>query len=171
MLFTETPRPGLLFGSFLYSDELDPDFLKKNWEDQFGECVKLIPGQNPLFQYYSKEMGENLNRFFLLTTKSFPREFLLSTKLQSITWEKRWSENHKRKVNIDIGFLTLENFVLATTKNYSHRVYLGQNIFADLTYIFQKGEFHFLPWTYPDYRDDEKVKFFELGRMFLLQKN
>lgn len=72
-------------------------------------------------------------------------------------------------VNIDIGFLTLENFVLATTKNYSHRIFIGQNIFADLTYHFHQGEFRSLPWTYPDYLDDQKKDFIKWGRSFLLQ--
>ncbi len=65
---------------------------------------------------------------------------------------------------------SLENFVLATTKNYSHRPYLGQNIFADLTYHFHQGQFEFLPWTYPDYRDPKKVEFLSWARSYLLHK-
>jgi hypothetical protein len=42
-------------------------------------------------------------------------------------------------------------FVLATGKNYSHRIYIGKGIYADLTLIYTKGGFTTLPWTYPDY--------------------
>lgn len=73
-------------------------------------------------------------------------------------------------VNADIGFLSLENFILATTKNFSHRVFLGQSIFGDLTYYFHLGELQTFPWTYPDYVDEEKKNFFTWGRGFLLQK-
>ncbi len=37
--------------------------------------------------------------------------------------------------------LLLERFVLATGKNYTHRIYIGKGIYADLTLIFQNGSF------------------------------
>lgn len=161
---------GLLFGSFLYRTDLhSAEDLKDFWESQVGESFSYTPKNNPLSEYYSKEMGPNLARVFFLTSKRYPRDYLLSTKLQSLVWEKNWSVNTKRMVNTDIGFLSLENFLLATTKNYSHRVFLGQDIFADLTYYFHQGELHTLPWTYPDYIDSEKKDFFLWGRSFLLQ--
>jgi hypothetical protein len=171
MLKTETPSPGLLFGGFLYRADLyDPTSLTSFWEERFGPSLSFVPTLNPLIPYYSKEMGEPLSRIFFLTTKHFPREYLLSTKLEALEWEKVWSKSGRRMVNIDIGFLTLENFILATTKNYSHRIFLGQNIFADLTYQFQNKSFHNLPWTYPDFIDEEKKEFFSRGRSLLLQK-
>ena len=165
---------GLLFASFLYRRDLhSEESLFSFWEEKFGKSFLFVPKINPLSAYYSKEMGEesNLARFFCLTSAHYPREFLLSTKLESLQWEEKWSDGDKRMVNVDIGFLTLENFLLATTKNYSHRVYLGQNIFADLTYQFHQGELQTFPWTYPDYVDGEKKEFFTWGRSFLLQNS
>lgn len=161
---------GLLFGSFLYREDLHTrSSLQTFWEENFGKSFSYDPENNPLKTYYAKEMGENLGRIFYITTNPFPREYLLSAKLQSLTWEHSWSVNDKRTVNVDIGFLTAENFLLATTKNYSHRVYLGQNIYADLTYYFHLGELQTLPWTYPDYLDEKKKDFFDWSRSFLLQ--
>ena len=57
----------------------------------------------------------------------------------------------RRRVNLDPGYLLLERFVLASGKNFTHRIYIGQGIYADLTLMFQKGAFRTLPWTYPDY--------------------
>lgn len=170
MIKTEVASSGLLFGSFLYREDLFTltDFSTL-WEYHFNESFSLIPNNNPLAEYYSKEMGLPLSRAFFLTSTSFPREFLLSAKLMAIEWERKWSENSNRTVNVDIGFLSLENFLLATTKNYSHRIYIGQNIFADLTYYFHGGEIQTLPWTYPDYLDEQKKNFFLWGRSFLLQ--
>lgn len=167
---TRQSSPGLLFGSFLYRHDLHTEEeLKLFWKQEVGESFAFIPQENPLQQYYAKEMGSELSRIFFLTTKTFPREFLLSTKLQSLEWEKKWSKDNRRMVNVDIGFLSAENFILATTKNYSHRIYLGQDIFADLTYHFHQGELQTLPWTYPDYVDSKKKDFFHWGRAFLLQ--
>jgi hypothetical protein len=171
MLYPSLASKGLIFGSFLYRKDLHSiEKLTDFWEARFGQSFSFTPESNPLMKYYSGEMGENLSRFFLVTTKSFPREFLLSTKLQALGWEKDWADNDKRMVNVDIGFLTPENFILSTTKNFSHRVYLGQNIFADLTYYFHLGQFQDLPWTYPDYLDQQKKAFLSWCRSFLLQE-
>jgi len=170
MLTTSVPSQGLLFGSFLYRNDLHTEeSLTTFWELQSGKSFSLVPKSNPLANYYSKEMGENLSRIFFLTSQTFPREFLLTTKLQALEWEAKWAAHGNRMVNVDTGLLSLENFLLATTKNYSHRVYLGQNIFADLTYQFHQGELQSFPWTYPDYLDDQKKDFFLWGRTYLLQ--
>lgn len=163
---------GLLFGSFLYRSDLFTEAqLKKFWEEKFGPSFFYVPQENPLKKYYAKEMGENLERIFCVASSTFPREFLLSTKLQSLEWEENWSENSQRRVNVDIGFLSLENFLLATTKSYSHRVYLGQDIYADLTYQFHQGELQTFPWTYPDYLDADKKSFFTWVRGHLLNNS
>lgn len=166
----ENASPGLLFGSFLYRKDLFEErvFLKR-WEENFGKGFVLSPRNNPLNEYYSREMGPELQRVFFLTSRSYPREYLLTSKLLALRWEEEWKTDDARMVNIDTGILSAENFLLATTKNYSHRVYLGQKIFADLTYYFHQGSLQTLPWTYPDYLDDEKRDFFTWGRSFLLQ--
>lgn len=170
MLTTQAPTMGLLFGSFLFrKDRFSQDDFISSWQSLYGESFILVPEVNPLNEYYSKEMGEGLARIFLLSATPFPRETLLSSKLQALHWEAHWSEEGKRTVNVDTGFLSSENFLLATTKNYSHRVYLGQNIFADLTYDFHQGELRPFPWTYPDYLDSQKKEFFSWGRSFLLE--
>ncbi len=61
------------------------------------------------------------------------------------------NEKGGRKVNIDPGYLAAAKFVLATGKDYSHRIYLRQGIYGDLTLIFKRGSFQPLSWTYPDY--------------------
>lgn len=58
-------------------------------------------------------------------------------------------------MNLDPGLVTPENFILATGKNFSHRIYLRDGVFADLTLVYRKGEYRALPWTYPDYASRE----------------
>jgi Domain of unknown function (DUF4416) len=161
---------GLLFGSFLFRQDLyTSDFFLDFWQDQFGSSLGLLPKENPLIKYYSHEMGENLSRIFLIGLNSLNRKMLLEVKLRSLVWENQWRISDKRMVNVDIGFISPENFILATTKNYSHRIYVGDEIFADLTYLFQKFSVMTLPWTYPDYLDDQKKDFILFARNYLVQ--
>jgi len=48
--------------------------------------------------------------------------------------------------------LTLHNLVLATTRDYAHRVYVRDGIHAELTLLYRSGGRQSLPWTYPDCR-------------------
>ena len=69
-----------------------------------------------------------------------------------------------RQVNIDPGFLLMERLVLATGKNFAHRIYIGKCIYADLTLIYQKNGYQPLPWTYPDYAHESIRNFLILVR-------
>ena len=66
---------------------------------------------------------------------------------------------------VNPGYLLSERFVLATGKNFTHRIYIGQGIYADLTLIYQRGAFEKLPWTYPDYADEPVLAFLEKVRI------
>ena len=67
-------------------------------------------------------------------------------------------------VNLDPGYMLLERFVLASGKNFSHRIYIGRRIYADLTLIYTKGRFQTLPWTYPDYAEQNMLTYLEQVR-------
>jgi hypothetical protein len=171
MLKISPPTYGLVFFSFLYRRDLHaPDKLCSWVENLWGPSIKFIPQYNPLLNYYAQEMGEidHLERFFLVPHRPLPREMLLSSKLLALEWERKNALNLRRQINVDVGFIHLENFILSTTKNYSHRIYIGQGIFAELTYEYTKGTYHPLPWCYPDYRDQEKITFISSTRKLLL---
>ena len=74
--------------------------------------------------------------------------------------EQTYALEGKRQLNLDPGYLLYERFVLASGKNFTHRVYIGNMIYADLTLIYQKGAFQTLPWTYPDYAEARSQIFF-----------
>jgi hypothetical protein len=63
-------------------------------------------------------------------------------------------------VNIDPGIITLNNLQLLTTKNFAHRIYLGEGIYCELTMLFSKSGVRYLEWTYPDYKTKEAEEFF-----------
>ncbi len=158
--------------SLIYQDQALLDLLTEELRREFGE-MELI-GQELSFdhtRYYTAEMGTELARRFVAFRDLIARERLPSIKLQTNVLEKRFSRaGGGRRVNIDPGYLTAENLILATGKNYSHRVYVDDGIYADLTLIFQDGSYQPLPWTYPDYRSGEIVALMNAVRnKYLLQ--
>jgi hypothetical protein len=107
--------------------------------------------------YYSSEMGENIKLRFIAFNKLINRNKLPEIKIKTCRIEKKFSFLNKRTVNIDPGLMSLENFILATGKSFTHRIYLKKGVWADLTLIFHKGDFTELPWTFPNYRT-ERIK-------------
>lgn len=117
--------------------------------------------------YYTKEMGSGLKRRLILFKEPADQENLKNFKVKSWEIEEKYSINNKRQINIDPGFLTMERFILLTGKNYSHRIYLGEGVFADLTFVHENGEFTTLSWTYSDYKFKEIISFLERSRNYL----
>ena len=103
--------------------------------------------------YYTAEMGKPIYRRMMVFRDLIAQSDLARIKLQTNEIELQYARDGKRSVNIDPGYLLYERFVLATGKNYSHRIYIGHGIYADLTLIYQQGAYRPLPWTYPDYAD------------------
>lgn len=108
--------------------------------------------------YYERELGTGLIRKMVSFEQLVPQDRLSDIKLYTNKIEEEHlDEKGNRRMNIDPGFIALERFVLASCKNFSHRVYLRGGVYADLTFIYTKGDFKPLPWTYPDY-GDKKIK-------------
>lgn len=103
--------------------------------------------------YYADEMGPFLERRIVAFEELVRPEALPGIKLATNAMEEQFLKDGKRRVNIDPGYVAKGHLILATGKGYSHRPYLGDGIFADLTLIYKKGSFQPLEWTYPDYRE------------------
>ena len=110
--------------------------------------------------YYESEMGTSLKKFFVVFNDLQPPESLPDFKIKSNQIESKFILENKRQINIDPGYVSEAKVVLATTKNYDHRLYLGQGIFGDLHLKFTNKEFHSQPWTYPDYKQEQVIQFF-----------
>jgi hypothetical protein len=139
--------------------------------ERFGPTDR-ISGELPFdrTRYYAREMGWPLHRRFVSFRYLVPPERLVEIKLETNRVEQRRLVRGDRRVNIDPGILSAERLVLATGKNYTHRIYLSRGIHADLTLMFQKGSFHPLPWTYPDYADPRTIQFFnEVREQYMMQ--
>jgi hypothetical protein len=133
----------------------------KDLVDLFGPTDWVSPA---LFfdrtRYYEKEMGWPLHRRFVAFRDFIRPEALVDAKIKTRELEERYAQGGKRRVNADPGYLSLERLVLATGKNYTHRIYLSKGVYADLTLVFQRGTFRGLEWTYRDYASPEMIEAF-----------
>jgi len=121
-------------------------------------------------QYYQKEFGKNLKRKFISFAKLIPPEKLAKIKaLTNIIEKKLSSKGDLRRINIDPGYLDLAKVVLATTKDYKHRIYLNSGIYAEVTLFYRNKSFNPWEWTYPDYRTAEYLEIFNKIRQIYAQ--
>ncbi len=156
MSLPKPPQPAkLVIGAFL-KDKSVMEQIVRELVLEFGQ-IDMASSWLPFdfTDYYHKEMGGPLVRRMFSFKKLIDQKSLPEIKLFTNYLEKKVSEGFHSKgrmVNIDPGYLLLERFVLATGKNFTHRIYLSDGIYADLTLIYTKGRFKALPWTYPDYK-------------------
>ena len=102
--------------------------------------------------YYEQEFGSGLQRQFVAFERLVDPGELTQVKLMTNLIEQSLAVAGRRIINLDPGYLSLAKFVLATTKDQSHRIYVGQGIYAEITLCYQHREWCVCPWTYPDYR-------------------
>jgi len=159
------PKPAkLVVGCFTKEKDIFSD-VGKELAQSFGPPDVISPWI-PFEQtdYYEPEMGAPLFRRLMAFRDLIEQESLADMKLFTNELEDRFSIQGKRAVNIDPGYLLAERFVLATGKNFTHRIYLRAGIYADLTLIYHKGGFRALDWTYPDYGGREIISFLKSVR-------
>lgn len=101
--------------------------------------------------YYEPEFGTGLLRQFASYRTLMNPDELVEIKEFTNNLELDFAYGDKRRINLDPGYLTLAKYVLATTKDQSHRIYLGKGIYAEVTCNYRKGQWQANPWTYPDY--------------------
>ena len=156
----QPPQPAkLIVGLFLNDRQLLPE-LAQALKTAFGAIDMVSPWfAFDYTDYYASEMGKPLYRRMLVFEELIEQDALARIKCITNDLEHRYSQNGKRRVNFDPGYLLYERFVLATGKNYTHRIYIGNRIYADLTLIYQQGQYRPLPWTYPDYADPDMRAF------------
>lgn len=120
--------------------------------------------------YYDEEMGQNIQKYYFFTDKLFDPEKIKELKVKSNEIEDQLKENGKRTINFDVGYIELSKFVLASTKNFYHRIYLGDGIYAEITMYYKNKEFRWLPWTYRDYKVEKVMELLQNARAYLKEK-
>lgn len=136
------------------SETLWGPVLERSGDFHFGETV-----------YYEPEMGPGLMRTYCIYERPLgDSSELVQRKLQAACMERASEEHGRRTVNLDPGYLNGHQVVVATFKDYAHRIHLGRGIYAHLEYMYKNGEPVLLPWTYPDFRRDDHLALFRAWR-------
>jgi len=152
-------------------------FFKKA-EESLVHLYGVLDHASPLFKfnftdYYEKQMGKDLKRQFLSFENPIPPEKLSKIKLKTNELEEEIREEEKssfRAINLDPGYITSSALIMATAKDFAHRIPLQDGIFAHLEMLFTKNGVKTLSWTYPDYKTEVYQKFFlEVRKIYLTQ--
>jgi len=163
------PEKGLVITAVMTSDKKLFKNALKELENEFGGCF-LISAWSKFSHsdYYENEMGKNLEKRFICFKNPVNQDSLSGIKHKIFEIENRYLEENKRVLNLDPGILTPDKYVLSTFKNFSHRIYLGNNVFAEVEFMFKNDHLVFFDWTYQDYRENDVCEFFMTARKYLL---
>ncbi len=162
------PPPAKLFVAMLISQDAREKivYIDNKLTNEFGE-IDITSELWPFdcTEYYTDEMGQNLIRRIVSISGIIDPSEIVQIKLKTNLLEEEITNhirnnNSGRAVNLDAGYLTLGQIVLATTKSYSHRIYLREGIWAEVTLYYNKGKYVPWPWTYPDYASGQYDDFF-----------
>jgi len=171
MSIPQEPKPAKLFVSVISSSAEGISKTLYELAAQYG----ILDFVSPLLpfdytDYYCAEMGKVLFRRFASFDRLIRQEDLASIKVQTNLIETEKALKGKRLVNIDPGYLLAERLVLASGKNFGHRIYLRSGIYADLTLVYRDKDYQPLAWTYPDYGEPNLRRWLRaLRQKYLLQ--
>jgi len=141
-------------------------WARERLEQEYGPAAMTSPAF-PFDQteYYAAAMGAGLRKQFIAFRELIAPDRLPGIKLHTNGLERELAAAGRhpepRPVNIDPGYLNLGKFLLATTKDQAHRVYLRDGIYAEVTLRFHAGAFVPWPWTYADYRQAGVLAFLQ----------
>ncbi len=159
--------PVKLFVGVLISDRN----LIPTIKDRLATLYGTIDHESPVIpfdftDYYSREMGDIIDRVFFCFERLIDADQLPEIKRRTNALEEEMvpaegvAAGPKRPVNLDPGYIEPAKVILASTKNFYHRIYLGRGIFGEVTMHFRNNTFQFFPWTYPDYQSKDYQQFF-----------
>ena len=148
------------------------DWARQRAADAWGP----IALESPAFDfhetdYYEPTMGAGIQKVFFAFAPPFDPARLADLKLQTNAWEKEYARASEhaepRPLNLDPGCLTLGKLVLASTKDFAHRVYLRDGIYAEVTLFYRHHRWEHHQFTFADYRREDYQRFFSACRDFL----
>ncbi len=168
----------IMSGSPAYCEKVE-EHLERKWGaiDHRSEIYCFSEYTN----HYEREMGNPIWKYFITFRRLRPVPDLVQLKLFTEELEQMFltrpvatgvprNQALSRTVNLDPGYLTAWHLVLATVKNYAHRVHLQNGIYSELTLLFRRSKTEPLPWTYPDYKAEATLGFFSEVRSDYLSR-
>jgi hypothetical protein len=137
--------------------------------------------------YYDATMGPGLKKVFFTFQRPFDPERLVEIKLETNRWEAEYAVlppgispkgrgepddryAEPRPLNLDPGYLTPAKLVLASTKDFAHRIYLSRGIYAEITLQYKHHLWRHHEYTFADYRRVDYQEFFTQCRHTLAKR-
>ncbi|MBN2199205.1 MAG: DUF4416 family protein [Candidatus Aminicenantes bacterium] len=166
--------PVKLIAGLIYAQEEARRKAEQKLRELFGD----IDARSPVFEfdltdYYARETGPGpLKRVFIgFKTLRSPEELPdIKHRTNALEEEIKLALGaESRLVNIDPGYLTRAALIMATAKDFSHRIPLRDGIYAHLELLFAKTGIRALDWTYPDFRRQDYHDFFRGVRTAYLE--
>ena len=169
------PKPVKLIIGILAANETALAAAVKAISKSFG-AIDLTSDVWPFTQtnYYKDELGPNALRQFVSIEKLIDPGRLAQIKHDTNSLEQQLADSLKltltRPVNLDPGFIEPSKLILASTKNFSHRIYIGNKMFAEVTLMYEKGSWRHFEFTFPDYRQSCYQDFLTKVRTRLMEQ-
>jgi hypothetical protein len=162
----------VLVAGILYAEPEAADRALSMLEDRFGPlALKSDTFAFTMTDYYTQEMGSALTKYFCCFQQPVDPGILPAVKHASNDIESEFAEHLEtgfhRRVNIDPGYVTTAKLVLASTKDYSHRIYIGNSIYGEVTLRCTGGLLRPIDTTYPDYATNLALDFFNEVRTYV----
>jgi hypothetical protein len=158
------PLPVKLFVGILTSV---PDTIPKAEKRLTGLLGPIDARSEPFLfdqtRYYDSTMGTPIYRYFFSFVNLIEPSKIADIKIKTNEMEALFAEeypNLQRPINLDPGYLEQSKIVLASTKNFFHRILISGGIYAEVTLHFQNSAWRTFPWTFPDYKTDRYHSFF-----------
>ena len=149
----QTPEVKLLIG-IMYNDKELLDRTITSLKQRFGDIESELEYDFSFTDYYNPEMGENLKKKIIIFRNLIDRKLLAEIKNWTNQLEDKESISQKRKINLDPGYITICNVVLASAKEMPHKIYIGEGMFGDVVLEFKNKSFQHSEHTFPDYKSD-----------------
>ncbi len=140
--------------------------------NRFGSVERRVGPLYFTMSDYQRSQAEGEMKKVMLDFRDLvPRESLASLKVRCHEIEMQLlrqaqDENviASRPINLDPSHLFTDKFIVSSSRDKPHRLYLGHGVFGELTLMIRQGHFESLPWTYADYLEPEVLNFLSGAR-------
>ncbi len=150
----------LLFIAVMYSSEDIFNKAKNDLIAKYGNIkAESFAYDFSFTDYYKDEMGSNLKKRFLIFNKEISKQDLIEIKFFITEIEKKYSQDNKRTIYIDPGYLSSKELVLATFKQRSFKEKIHDKVWLHKVLEFNENNIKHFFHTFADYKLKENQQF------------
>lgn len=170
MAKTKQPTSAKLLIGIMYAEEKICAEILGKLQQKFGEFK-----QGPIIDfnftnYYEDETGKNLKKTYVVFDLQIKREQITAIKLLTNQLEQEFCSNGLRKINIDPGYITPMQVVLASAKEHPYRIHIADGIYGQIVLVYSRNNWIPVDKTFADYQQKEVQGFLISARNTLINR-